>query len=183
MTGLDATDIRLRTAVRSAAGAVHCRFRRWVDREDTEMEMWKWLVGHREWVAENLSQPAYICRRLTTVGERWARREKAARSGYRPEDEHFYSRTQILGILPDAVDPEARPPAETYRETGLYTEWQTTLADIRSGLKKIPYGDFRVLRAFGRGDRELDGDVRHSVGVLQQKLGGSRPREDRGDGS
>lgn len=161
--------------VEKVAGQVWPRYRNHVAREDVEQAMWVWLLQNTEKAAE--LEPQWLLRRLRTAAERWCRKEKAQRVGYDVSDEAFYSFGQLRRLVPDAFDPEATPPAETFRADELYSEWITEVADVRAALRKIPLGSYLRLREYaeGRGTEE-DPDVRQSLWQLQRKLGGSRPR-------
>lgn len=162
--------------VAKAAGQVWPRYRHHMDRGDVEQAMWVWLLQNREKAAQ--LQAPWLLRRLRTAGERYCRKEKAQRGGYDTTDEYFYSITKLRSIVGDAFDPQAVPPSETYRADELYSEWVTEVADVRSGLRKIPLGDYTVLREYAEGGRvDDDAGVRHALWVLQRKLGGSRPKE------
>src|SRR5258707_6804938 len=117
-------------AVASAAASVSSKWRQWVDVDDVTQELWVWVLANQD-KAESLAEKGWLARRLRTVGERYGRRQKAARSGYSPEDECFYTLGQLLRILPEAFDAGATAPVETYRESGNYTIWATELADVR----------------------------------------------------
>lgn len=158
------------------------RWRRWVSEEDFKATLWAWVAENQPLVTQMIKNEykAQLVTKLRGVGEVYARAEKAARSGYSPSDEVFYSKRKLASMLPDAFNPEATPPIETYHENGLYTEWAAELADIRRVLKSkrlLPLNDYWVLRAYAHGEKEYnDKDVQHSLWVLQSRLGGAKPR-------
>src|SRR6266480_3745572 len=101
----DCVDEAARTIAKSR------RWRRWVEYDDVMMEMWVWVYGHpAKTNALVTGDRWWLVRRLRTVGERFARREKAARTGYLPGDEYFYSPAQVRALLPDAMDTSCTPP-------------------------------------------------------------------------
>lgn len=168
-------DSRVAKAVTTAAGVAY-RWQRWVGADDLRQELWLWVCSHPD-MALALAEKGWLTRRLRTVGERYARRQKAAKLGYSPQDEVFYSVSRIRRMLPEALDPEATPPVETYRENGLYGEWVTALADVRRALQLVKEQHRRALLAWYRGERGDEAeDVVAALFAVQHQLGGSRPR-------
>jgi hypothetical protein len=80
----------------------------YVEREDLKQSMVEWAIRHphkiheyldREDVGERRGGTAALMQVFWREGDRIARREKAAQSGYRPEDEWFYSIAQIRDAI------------------------------------------------------------------------------------
>lgn len=166
----------MQSAVTAAAGSVWPRYRRFTDRDDVIQQLWLWVAGHEEAVQKLLAGEEWMMlRRLRTVAERYCRAERAARIGYEPADEYFYSRRQLARLIFDAFDAEAIPPTEGYRADELYTEWTTEIADVRAALKRIPLGAYSTLRAVAAGEVPEDSVyVRDALWELQKALGGPR---------
>lgn len=175
------TDVKdadeLKSLAREVTGQVWPRWRRWVEWDDVNQHLWVWMMTHGP-TMETL-EPEYVLRRMRTAAERYCRREKAQRCGYDPVDEYFYTWNRLLKILPDAFDPEATPPVETFRADELYGEWVTEVSDVRAALRKktFPLRHYGVLREFTEGRRkENDQEVRDALWALQRQLGGTRPK-------
>lgn len=180
----DETDLYRRIAwcARVAARPIYRRYRRYVQPDDLRQEAWAWALEHTDWVRQALERSdAYLVRRLRSVAERYARREKAAAGGYSPADEAYYSLSRIMELLPDALDPQATPPtgqgSEVHTNSELYGEWETSLADIRAALKRLPAGSIQDLRGWvDSGMPEpTPGHIRPTLRHMQTSLGGPRP--------
>jgi len=172
----------IETAVREAVSPIARRYFRYVDRADLIQECYAWAVSHPKTVqslADN--SQAYLTRRLRTIAERYARREKAVKVGYSPDDELYYSFTRLVELLPDAFDPEATPPQTGYSDVAssrerTFQEWETAIADVRQGLKQIPPAAQGQLRRYVVDNvDETDPDFVSAVRCLQRRLGGPRP--------
>lgn len=143
--------------IETTAAEVTRLYHSWVEHGDVAQTMWVWVLDHADEVE---SMPQYtLRRRLKDAGISYARREKATRSGYHPEDEYTYSQATILKLLPDAFDPEATRPVTGNDGAGAggkdqtYTEWETMLTDVRVGLDRLGYADYKVLRQVAEGSR------------------------------
>lgn len=175
--------------VAESVAPVARRFHRFVSNRDLQQQCWLWIVAHPT-TADALFKKsrAFLIRRLRTTAERYARRQKAATLGYHPDDEYFYSLTRLEELLPDAFDPEATPPASHY-EGGVtgerhFAEWETSLADARAGLRRIPLHHWAALNdQYGDGEGcPLEDTVRAALRALQRVLGGPRPEADNTEG-
>ena len=96
-------------SVNGVAGAVWRQYRRWVDREDLVQEGYIWCLSRIPQIQEAMAEPDESVRKhnerrlwwqLKRVCERYARREKATRSGYVVQDEFFYETSTIAQMLP-----------------------------------------------------------------------------------
>lgn len=132
-------------------------YSKWVEVEDVAQTMWLWVMDHQLQV-EGLP-PYTLKRRLKDVGLAYARKEKATRSGYHPEDEYTYSQPVLVKLLPDAFDPEATKPVTGNDGSGAggkdqtYGEWETMIIDVRVGLSHLGFADWSVLRQVAEGSR------------------------------
>lgn len=88
------------------------RFRGWVDREDVIQEIYAWCLIKADQFNELLSEPdsqkrvaneKRIAYQMRRVAERYARKEKATKSGYHTSDETFYETTTIAQLLPFVI--------------------------------------------------------------------------------
>jgi RNA polymerase sigma factor (sigma-70 family) len=88
------------------------RFRGYVDREDITQECYSWYLSRTEHLdtllnEENTIQKVInekrIAWQMKRHCERYARKEKAIRSGYKPGDEAFYDTVIIAQLLPHVI--------------------------------------------------------------------------------
>lgn len=98
--------------VPSVAGAIHKRFEKWTERSDIKQECLLWAMTRSEWVNAQLSEPDTEQRRhneqrlawqMMRVAERYARKEKATKSGYQLGDEAYYETTTLAQLLPFVI--------------------------------------------------------------------------------
>lgn len=94
------------------ANSIFRRFRQWVEREDVTQECYAWAMARAEHYAELLNDENPIQRvinekriswQMRRHCERYARKEKAKRSGYQIGDESFYDTVVIGQLLPHVI--------------------------------------------------------------------------------
>lgn len=178
---VDLMDRRITRLLNEAAAEVLAMFRQYVELEDIKQAMYLWMLEHEDKVP-NLAKGNgwFLKRRLKDAAIPLGRKEKAAKSGYHPGDQYHYSLPVLVRLLPDAFDPDALPPATGPAERSpsgeaTYQEWETQIADIRSGLRRISYQDREALEAFALGQREPgQAEVQTGLRALQTRLGGPR---------
>ena len=102
----------LNDIVPSVVTIVHRRYRKYVDRDDLTQEAYAWLmtrVGYfngllaEENEAVRLANQRRIGWQMKRAVERYARKEKATRSGYQTNDESFYDVVTIAQLLPYVI--------------------------------------------------------------------------------
>ncbi len=88
------------------------RFRGYVDREDIVQECYSWYLSRTEHLDTLLNEENTVQRvinekrlawQMRRHCERYARKEKAIRSGYKPGDEAFYDTVVIAQLLPHVI--------------------------------------------------------------------------------
>ena len=94
------------------AGSIYRRFRQWVERDDVTQECYAWAMSRADHYSELLNEENPIQRvinekriswQMRRHCERYARKEKAKKSGYQIGDESFYD-TVVLGqLLPHVI--------------------------------------------------------------------------------
>lgn len=107
----DNANEHIRSLAAPAAASVARQFKGYVDTNDLIQEIHVYILTHPS-MEEELLQ-AYgvskeetkwtarrIMARMRRYAERYARKEKAARLGYRPEDEFFYDNQMIANLMP-----------------------------------------------------------------------------------
>ena len=102
----------LNDIVPSVVSLVHRRYRKYVDRADLTQEAYAWLMtrvvyfnGLLEEESESirLANQRRIGWQMKRAVERYARKEKATRSGYQTNDESFYDVITIAQLLPYVI--------------------------------------------------------------------------------
>jgi DNA-directed RNA polymerase specialized sigma24 family protein len=96
----------------SVARSIANRYGKWVERDDVKQECLIWAMGRSKWVEEQLNEPDTEKRKhneqklawqMMRHAERYARKEKATRSGYQPGDEAFYQTATLAALLPFVI--------------------------------------------------------------------------------
>ena len=98
--------------VPSVAGTIYRRYKNYVERDDVKQECMAWAMTRNEYITEQLSEPneerrkhneQRIAYQMRRVAERYARKEKASRSGYQTADEAYYESATIGQLLPFVI--------------------------------------------------------------------------------
>ena len=98
--------------VPSVVTLVHRRYRKYVDRNDLTQEAYAWVMTRisyfngllaEENEAIRLANQRRIGWQMKRAIERYARKEKAAKSGYQTNDETFYDVVTIAQLLPYVI--------------------------------------------------------------------------------
>jgi len=98
--------------VPAVANSIYRRFRQWVERDDVTQECYAWAMARAEHYAillndENALQRTINEKRISWQmrrhAERYARKEKAKRSGYQIGDESFYDTVVLAQLLPHVI--------------------------------------------------------------------------------
>lgn len=88
------------------------KFKGWVDTEDIRQELYLWAIGRGQQFTDLLNEPnaekreqneRRIAYQMRRVAERYARREKARKAGYKTSDEAFYDTTLIAQLIPFVI--------------------------------------------------------------------------------
>lgn len=96
----------------SVARSVANRYGKWVEKDDVKQECLMWAMTRAEWIASQLNEPEpeqrkhneqKIAWQMMRCAERYARKEKAARSGYQTGDEIFYQSATLAKLLPFVI--------------------------------------------------------------------------------
>jgi len=98
--------------VPSVARSVLGRYRNFVELDDIKQECFGWAITRSSYIAEQLAEPDPEARRhneqkigwqMKRVAERYARKEKAAKSGYQTADEAYYDSPTVAQLLPYVI--------------------------------------------------------------------------------
>ena len=95
--------------VPSVSYVISKRFKGWVDPQDIKQECYLWAISRGEQFAKLLEEPEpnkreqnerRIAYQMQRMAERFARKEKARKAGYKTSDEIFYDTTTIAKLIP-----------------------------------------------------------------------------------
>lgn len=98
--------------VPSVVAAIHNRYHSFVEKDDLKQECLKWAITRSDYINEQLAEPdtkkrqhneARVAYQMRRVAERYARREKASRSGYSITDEAYYESATLAQLLPFVI--------------------------------------------------------------------------------
>lgn len=96
----------------SVAGTIYRRYKNYVEREDIKQECLAWAMTRNSYISEQMSEPnderrkhneQRIAYQMRRVAERYARKEKAAKSGYQTGDEAYYESAKLGQLLPFVI--------------------------------------------------------------------------------
>ena len=102
----------LNDIVPSVVSIVYRRYRKYVDRADLTQEAYAWIMTRVVYLNELLEEENEAVRlanqrrvgwQMKRAIERYARKEKATRSGYQTNDESFYDVITIAQLLPYVI--------------------------------------------------------------------------------
>ena len=88
------------------------KFKGWVDTDDVRQECYLWAIGRGQQFTDLLNEPDLkkrehnekrIIYQMRRVAERYARKEKARKAGYKTGDEAFYDTTIIAQLIPFVI--------------------------------------------------------------------------------
>ena len=98
--------------VPSVARTIHRRFHNWVELEDVKQECFHWATTRVDYINDQLAEPDTAQRKhneqriawqMRRVAERYARKEKASKSGYQISDEAYYESATVGQLLPFVI--------------------------------------------------------------------------------
>lgn len=146
------------------ARAASRRFRQYVDLQDVVQEGYLYVLQKPEEISWLLEQDEVdlekVCQLVRRRCERYCRKEKAAKVGYRPGDEFFYADSSesvefLADLLPHALAdnwPE-KPPMDHHnggkvsgkRPPHEGGNWPAMLADVSAAYARLDANDRRLL--------------------------------------
>jgi len=98
--------------VPSVVYTIHNKFKNWVEKEDLKQECYLWAISRGDQFNQLLDEPnptkreqneRRIAWQMRRMAERFARKEKAKRSGYKTSDEVFYDTSIIAQLVPFVI--------------------------------------------------------------------------------
>ena len=197
--------------VPSVATSIHRRYRRWTEREDILQECYSWAMSRAEHFAtlleeENPEEQAINVKRIAWQmrrhAERYARKEKAKKSGYQVNDEAYYDTVTIAQLLPFVIKAHINNSAleqsqvlindGTPRKPSAPAEGGNLLAmlvDIKQAFEKVGKEDQEILTLRYHENQTLqvlaqylecsistaDRKINQSLRKIQDEMGGSSP--------
>lgn len=176
----------LTDAVNITAGSLFRRYGRYgVDTQDISQELWIWSMKKtdklEEWLCRETEEEqrmgyAALTKSLRRAGERYCRKEKAAVSGYKAEDEYFYDLSLIkdwLAVRQNGVGVLTNSEfVGKIKRTKVASEgWnvEATLADIDRALDCLESDQRAILLAL-YADQDKVEDVALDFGVSRQAI-------------
>lgn len=96
----------------SVAGTIYRRYKNYVERDDIKQECMAWAITRTAYITEQMNEPNEERRRhneqriayqMRRVAERYARKEKASKSGYQTTDEAYYDSIDAGRLLPYVI--------------------------------------------------------------------------------
>ena len=109
VTELDQTIYEL---AHSVAGTIYRRYKNYIERDDIKQEILTWALTRHAYLALELSEldtdkrkhnEQRIAWQMRRVAERYARKEKASKSGYQTNDEAYYESATVGQLLPFVI--------------------------------------------------------------------------------
>jgi DNA-directed RNA polymerase specialized sigma24 family protein len=154
--------------VPSVAGTIYRRYKNYVERDDIKQECMAWAMTRNAYITEQLSEEneerrkhneQRIAYQMRRVAERYARKEKASRSGYQTTDEAYYESVSIGRLLPFVIASvidgtvleqvqqmvqDGQPKGKSSPAEG--GNLLATLIDIKRGYLKLDEDEQKLLR-------------------------------------
>lgn len=197
--------------VPSVTNAVYKRFEKWTERSDIKQECLLWAMNRAEWVNTQLSEEnpeqrkhneQRLAWQMMRVAERYARKEKAVKSGYQLGDEAYYETNALAQLLPfviasvvdgtvlevaqemirDGQPKGSSSPAEGGNLLAMLIDIKKEFAELGAEDKRVltlRYHENFTLEQIGNvlecGKSSADRRCNHALRELNNKLGGISP--------
>jgi RNA polymerase sigma factor (sigma-70 family) len=150
------------------AYSIFNRFKVWVEKEDIQQELYQWASTRVDYINEQFSETdpeklkhneQRLAWQMRRAAERYARKEKAIKSGYQITDEAYYENATLAQLLPfviaSVIDGSVLEQAQEMLKDGQPRGSSSpaeggnllaTLLDIKKGFNKIDIKDQTILR-------------------------------------
>ncbi len=98
--------------VPAVATTIYRRYKNYVEKDDIKQECMAWAIGRTAYINEQMSEPdeekrkhneSRIAFQMRRAAERYARKEKALKSGYQTTDEAYYESAKLGQLLPFVI--------------------------------------------------------------------------------
>lgn len=175
----------IETLVNQTAYRLYRKYRKWVEANDIRQEMHTWIASKSKKYIDGLADNQ-LRWRLYDAGDIYCRKEKAAKTGYSPDDEVFYSMRLLREVLPNIVEgkdyltkgvDDSSGTGARRSAAGSSMNYETTMADIRAAFEKLSEDHRLILEGEVEFGMSEPADVTRALRALQGKLGGRRPRK------
>jgi RNA polymerase sigma factor (sigma-70 family) len=96
----------------AVASTIYRRYKNYVEKDDIKQECMAWAIGRSAYINEQMLEPdedkrkhneSRIAYQMRRVAERYARKEKALKSGYQTADEVYYESAKLGQLLPFVI--------------------------------------------------------------------------------
>ena len=96
----------------SVATTIYRRYKNYVEKDDIKQECVAWAIGRSAYINEQMSEldddkrkhnESRIAFQMRRAAERYARKEKASKSGYQTTDEAYYKSAELGQLLPYVI--------------------------------------------------------------------------------
>lgn len=170
--------------ITSCAHQLAREYYNFVTADDLRQEMWVWVLKHQEKVTDWMTREDKVekaqgskalAKSLLRMGQIYCRKEKAASSGYLPQDEYFYTRSLVTALVDALVNDgkmQVNMVDDSPRKTKLDSEGNDILAllsDVDRALASLEEGQRTlVVRLCGHG--ETSAQVAEQEGVTRQAV-------------
>jgi RNA polymerase sigma factor (sigma-70 family) len=154
--------------VPSVSYVISRKFKGWVETDDIKQECYLWAIGRGQQFTDLLNEPEpnkreqnekRIAWQMRRMGERFARKQKAAKAGYHTSDEAYYDTTTIAQLIPfviaSVVDGTVLEQAQEMINDGTPRKQSTpaeggnllaVLIDIKKAFIKLEQEDKTILQ-------------------------------------
>jgi RNA polymerase sigma factor (sigma-70 family) len=199
----DTLDLAL--AIESQASVCARKFSGFTERDDLIQEGWVWALNNKKKVDEYAAHENvgaaifWLNRDLSRMMETYARREKAAASGYEPEDDLYFSDALINLVLPSVLKDDPTPPVQAGERVANTSDpaeggtWLATYLDVKQAWERADLtGNQRDLLEQYYFEEATQQEIATDLGTTQptvnkrlknarrkliDQLGGPEPRE------
>jgi DNA-directed RNA polymerase specialized sigma24 family protein len=109
MTELNPVALELASSVTTT---IYRRYKNYVEKDDIKQECVAWAIGRTAYINEQMSElddekrkhnESRIAFQMRRAAERYARKEKASKSGYQTTDEAYYESAKLGQLLPFVI--------------------------------------------------------------------------------
>jgi DNA-directed RNA polymerase specialized sigma24 family protein len=96
----------------SVTTTIYRRYKNYVEKDDIKQECVAWAIGRTAYINEQMSElddekrkhnESRIAFQMRRAAERYARKEKASKSGYQTTDEAYYKSAELGQLLPYVI--------------------------------------------------------------------------------
>lgn len=155
----------IETWLNQSAAATGRAYRAWVSFSDVRQHLWQWAYQNQERISDYLNQEdgeRIIRSILNREARNYAVKERAAVSGYNPEDVAWYTVTAIKRTLPDVFDYEdwqsfqAKSGGPSNQPAAWSGDRLATIIDIKKAVDSLPADRQHLLKEIYGGGKSVE---------------------------